>query len=72
MHEKGYDVDYRLISNRADNNIEVQPKLNSLINDFEILFTTHPQHFTLRLAMAQLYRQNGQLQEATNASSACH
>lgn len=64
MHEKGYDVDYRLISNRANNNLEIQPILSILINDFETLFTTYPQHFTLRLAMAQLYRQNGQLQEA--------
>lgn len=64
MHTLGYDVDYRLISNRAENNIEVQPALETLIADFEGLLPSHPQHFTLRLAMAQLYRQNSQLQEA--------
>jgi len=64
MHELGYEVDYRLISNRADNNIEFQPKLIDLINEFEALLPNHPQHFTLRLAMSQLYRQNNQLQEA--------
>ena len=64
MHALGYDVDYRLISNRAENNIEIQPVLETLITDFEVLLPAHPQHFTLRLAMAQLYRQNSQLQEA--------
>ncbi|MBN4075261.1 tetratricopeptide repeat protein, partial [Gammaproteobacteria bacterium AH-315-E17] len=64
MHELDYDVDYRLISNRADNNIDVQPRLTSLISEFEALLPGYPQHFTLRLAMAQLYRQNNQLQEA--------
>jgi tetratricopeptide (TPR) repeat protein len=64
MHEMGYEVDYRLISNRADNNVEVLPLLGTLISDFEALLPSYPQHFTLRLAMAQLYRQNSQLQEA--------
>ncbi len=64
MHEMGYEVDYRLISNRADNNVEVRPLLGTLISDFEALLPSYPQHFTLRLAMAQLYRQNSQLQEA--------
>jgi len=64
MHELGYEVDYRLISNRTDNNIEVRPFLNSLINEFEALLPTFPQHLTLRLTMAQLYRQNNQLQDA--------
>lgn len=64
MHELGYEIDYRLISNRADNNIEFQPRLVGLINEFEALLPNYPQHFTLRLAMSQLYRQNNQLQEA--------
>ncbi len=64
MHEKGFEVDYRLISNRADNNLEVRPLIGTLINDFETLLPIYPQHSTLRLAMAQLYRQNSQLQEA--------
>ena len=64
MHEQGYEVDYRLISNRADNNIEVRPLLGTLIDEFEALLPSRPRHFTLRLAMAQLYRQNGQLTEA--------
>lgn len=64
MHALGYEVDYRLISNRADNNLAVQNILESLISDFEDLLLAHPQHFNLRLAMAQLYRQNEQLQDA--------
>jgi tetratricopeptide (TPR) repeat protein len=64
MHDLGYEVDYRLISNRADNNIEVQARLSTLINDFAAILESHPQHFSLRLAMSQLYRQNNQLEEA--------
>ncbi|MDG2090594.1 MAG: tetratricopeptide repeat protein [Gammaproteobacteria bacterium] len=64
MHELDYEVDYRLISNRADNNIDVQAILSSLIAEFEALLPAYPQHYNLQLAMAQLYRQNDQLQEA--------
>ncbi|MFL2840520.1 MAG: tetratricopeptide repeat protein [Pseudohongiellaceae bacterium] len=67
MHALDYEVDYRLISNRVDNNIEFRPQLGALINEFEALLPNYPQHLSLQLAMAQLYRQNNQLQEAYEA-----
>ncbi|MAM71703.1 MAG: hypothetical protein CMP91_11230 [Gammaproteobacteria bacterium] len=64
MHALGYEVDYRLISNRSENNIEIQAQLDELIADFETIQVQYPQDVSLRLALAQLYRENGQLQQA--------
>ena len=37
MHELDYEIDYRLISNRADNSVDSQLFLNSLVAEFETL-----------------------------------
>tara|TARA_R110000824_G_scaffold318073_1_gene505236 strand:- start:59564 stop:61399 length:1836 start_codon:yes stop_codon:yes gene_type:complete len=64
MQALEYDVDFRLISNRAENNIEIQPTIDSLISDFEALLPLYPQELSLRLALAQLYRGDNQLENA--------
>lgn len=64
MHALGYEVDYRLISNRNENNPEAQRQIVALIADYEDLLQLYPDDLTLRLAMAQTYRDNNQLQEA--------
>lgn len=64
MHALGFEVDYRLISNRSENNADNQRQLVALIADFEELLQLYPRDLTLRLALAQVYRDNLQLQEA--------
>ena len=66
MHELGYDVDFRLLSNRAENNLEIRPQLPDLISDFEALLPRFPEQLRLRLALAQLYSDNDQLTDAYN------
>jgi len=64
MHALNYEVDYRLISNRSENNIETQRQLGGLIADFEEQLQRFPNELSLRLALAQLYRQDDRLQDA--------
>ncbi len=64
MHSLNYEVDYRLISNRSENNIGTQQQLGELIADFEAQLQSFPDDLSLRLALAQLYRQDERLYDA--------
>ena len=60
----GANIDFRLVSNRTalDNNIELI--IDALIADFEDLALAYPGNQSLRLALAHLYQQNQQIDEA--------
>jgi len=60
----GESIDFRLISNRTalDNNIALI--IDALIADFRDLSEQYPQEQSLRLALAHLYQQNGQINES--------
>jgi tetratricopeptide (TPR) repeat protein len=64
LHEKGEDVDFRLIPSRTVNDASAPLILDALITDFLDLRKRFPDSRSIGSGLAMLYEQNQQLQEA--------
>src|SRR5690606_4790786 len=58
------EVDFRMVPARTSVDRQAPTIIPVLIQDFEALMADYPEHQSLRLGLAQLYQQNGQLAQA--------
>ncbi len=64
LYARGYEMDFRLISNRMQNSNRPAANLPGLIASFESLRQQYPDDMSLRLALVDIYQQNAQYREA--------
>jgi len=60
----GFNIDFRLITNRTSVDTSAELFIDALIADLEELRTLYPDNQSIQLGLAHLYHQNEQIQEA--------